>query len=445
MNVEELRPQEINQGKPLSLKLVVTISVGILQLAARLPDWLLLATLRVVKFFITLLKQDGSELQMVDDLISILSTDPRGNTIIRRLFLDNRPRQLQALIHGVIKHQLPSSNHAFVAIAAVPSPRRRVKPWLAPRIALIGKGFDCQKLTLAYQQTHRCHLTVIDSVRELTKEFDAWEIGPSPQLSLDLLEDALATGITLSLHYQALPDPEATCRILELASGHRTPLRIFYPYLYFAPVQRLKRLIESDEIGELATVRIRATVAGKGGLLTPEPIPKTDYLAHPGFDHFLLLTYLGGPMEQIAVYLNPMSQDHGGQALISGKYAAPGRYGLLELTSAPHLFIRSPYFPYDLEAELAGSNGIIWLRRGMGDRCYLAPITVRVGKRAYSLGVESGVPQSWDVVYTTAVEHFLGILAGRGVALINDADIRSAAKIKGAVMAAAEQKSVVMV
>ena len=125
-----------------------------------------------------------------------------------------------------------------------------------------------------------------------------------------------------------------------------------------------------------------------------------------------------------------MERERGGQGLVACQFAHPGRYGLLECVFAPHLFIRSDYFPYDLEVEIAGTDGIIWLRRGMAKRTQSPAIEVRVGQRAFSFGAASGIEEDWNWAYREAAVCFLEMASGAGRDRMPDTALISALKIR---------------
>jgi hypothetical protein len=74
--------------------------------------------------------------------------------------------------------------------------------------------------------------------------------------------------------------------------------------------------------------------------------------------------------------------------------------------------VKTDHQPYDLEIEIAGSDGIVWLRRGMGNHTPAAPIMVRTGRKAYTIGVECGFPTNWNHVYRQMALEFVNVIHG---------------------------------
>jgi predicted dehydrogenase len=213
-------------------------------------------------------------------------------------------------------------------------------------------------------------------------------------------------------------------------------IRVFDPYLYFPPTVRLRALIAEGEIGELTTVRVRALLAGKGGAAQFGPPFGDAPLRHPAFDRFLLLAFLGGAASKLTAYVQPMDAS-GGQAQVACQYSAGGRYGLLECVYAPEMYVRSDHWPHDLTVEVAGTDGVIWMRRGMAATTAEPPLFVRTGQSAYSIGIETGMTADWRDAYRAAVAEMGEAVAGRVSERMPAADVVSALAMREKVHAAA--------
>jgi hypothetical protein len=135
----------------------------------------------------------------------------------------------------------------------------------------------------------------------------------------------------------------------------------------------------------------------------------------------------------------------GGQGLINCKFVHPGRYGLLECTYAPELHVRSDFFPHDLEVEIAGTDGILWLSRGMGKRTQAAPLRVRVAREASTIGVECGLEEEWSSVYATAAGEMVRMVSGRARPLMKPEEILSAFRLQERAYEASRAREVLSV
>jgi predicted dehydrogenase len=162
------------------------------------------------------------------------------------------------------------------------------------------------------------------------------------------------------------------------------------------PVRALAALVAEGTLGEVASIRVQAVLGGRGGRLPAVPPDPDGWPCHDAFDHLPLLAILGGPIATVAAYADPMDPVRGGRALVAVGFEAPGRYGLLECVWAPDMTVASEGRPHDLQAEVAGTDGVAWLRRGEGRRAMQAPIQVRVGKEWRTYGVANGLEDAWD-------------------------------------------------
>jgi predicted dehydrogenase len=374
----------------------------------RLPDWLIITSFSTIEFFLRLTDKEHPGLLAVRDFKNVIRNFPEGNRIVRRFFIDCRQQQAIDLFKGAIKHNLFSEKHPFSQYSLDVLNERLGK---GITIGFVGSDYDFELLKEAYREDYQCQITQIDPANpgDLT-EVNGLEAATIDSDVLELLKTAVKKGVAISIHHSAIPSVAALQKILVIIKNSKKGFRILYPYSYYPPVKKIKNLIDKGEIGEVATIRIRATIGRLEELPYENQIQENTYLNHPAFDHFRLLTLLGGEIEKVSAYLNPMKAITGGQGLINCKYKAPGSYGILECSYAPEMSFITEHHPYNLEAEIAGSDGIIWLQRGMATRTRSAPVSVRVGPKAYTIGVESGFPSDWGMVYHNMAGEFLDMI-----------------------------------
>lgn len=380
--------------------------VKMTRLLARRSDATLVRLFGWIESGLRRLNADHPGIESIREIKEIFRDSPEERQVIRNLFLENRPAQAASFLRGFLRHHARSDTQTFDQQTA---PARSGFSGSPTRMGFLGRHPDLDGLRAQYERRPDCTCVTVDfdsAPAHALASLDGIEIaGAVPNLD-DWIRAAVSLARKISIHHASLNFSQVS-GLLFPTNQDRTSIRIFYPYLYYPPVLKVRELIDQDVLGEVCTVRVRATLGGRGGALPPDPPDREAYLNHAAFDHFLLLALFGGAIEKVAAFLNPMDTKTGGQGQISCKYADPGRYGQLECTYAPGLYVRSTHQPYDLEAEVAGSNGIIWLRRGMGERIQAPPIFVRVGRSAYSIGVESGMRLRWEQVYADAAEEFL--------------------------------------
>jgi len=404
------------------------LTVG-LRLFMRLPGPVVLVLLWVA---VLLARRVAGEqaAEQVADVRAVFAGDPRGSVALRRLVLGARTGQLVAFLQGMLRHHLFAAPEERLLVAG---PRigssRPVRGTL--RVAVVGGGHEAARLAAAYREQGEVVVS-----EEITEEVHAVEVVGMGPMPMEHLAEALERGVSVSVHHAALPSAGALEGLRSLAEASGAFLRVLHPALYYPPVHRLRELVVAGELGEVGTIRVRATLGGSGGRAPPCPPDPDAWLTHPAFDHTALLVILGGPARQVCSYLTAMSP-LGGQGVIACRFAHPGRYGVLECAHAPGLVLPSEHHPWDLEVEVSGSDGIAWLRRGMARRTWSAPLDVRVGRKAYSLGVESGLPARWARVYDLAAQELVQAMRGGVRPAVSPADLLEAARLRdGAIVAA---------
>jgi len=403
-----------------------------LRAVAGMSDARLAGLLGAVERVLRLFGKTGEDLAALVELREIAQTDPRGMTLLRNLILEGRQEQLLALLRGTLKHYAFGGPEGRDLEGLQPAGKGR-GPLL--RLGIAGDHQDLAGLGRAYRERDRCQAAAVRAEELLGREaalegLSALEISAPALANPDFLRGALSRGVAVSVHHSCFDGPEAVGAALNAAPRHGAPFRVFHPALYYPPVVRLKSLLDASRVGEVCNIRIRATLGGSGGAAAPVAPDPEKYLTHPAFDQLLLMTFLGGEVERVAAYLNPMDPQRGGQGVLSCKFARPGRYGLLELTWAPGLYLRSDHSPHDLEVEVAGSDGILWLTRGMAERTRAAPIRLRVAQESSTIGIEAGLREDWAAVYASAAGEMVRMISARARPLIRSEEIVSAYRLR---------------
>ncbi|MFC1850664.1 hypothetical protein ACFL27_10770 [candidate division CSSED10-310 bacterium] len=411
------------------------------KILARLSDPVLVSFLKKLESLMQISGGNEAVVLPIRELREIAQNDPPGLAAIRDIILAARKEQFISLLRGMLKH------HIFAKQTAKTPALKKMIAGRMITIGIFGAAPEATILKRAYEQIDGVLVKSMadpDRAETLVPQFNALEITAGFEGISEVAAVAFEKKIPVSLSHSGLTTPSQVRQFFTIAGQNRTPLRIFYPYLYFSPYSTTRWLLKSNLLGEIATIRIKATLAGKGGEIAAVKPEQTFYLNHPAFDHFLLLPYLGGAVDKMTAYCNPMLEIKGGQALINCKFKQPGRYGLLDCSYAPAMFIRSKLYPYDLEVEIAGSDGIIWLNKGMAERTFQAPIQVRVGQQAFSYGVESGMQTDFSSAYQVAAAEFALIAHGHPYHPVLEADeIISTYELRARVYEASDSQDVI--
>ncbi len=413
---------------------VAWLAVYGLRIIARMPTFVLIAKLASVRWCLKRIDRQHPALAPLDEVLDLLRHDKKATRAIKRMLSENRRRQAFSFFRGFLRHRLGRPLPPPPPV----QPRRRVP---APkRVAVLGDNLDAKLLHAAYGG-NLADWTSADDLAGL----DGLEITDPRRADIELVRHALQLGTAVSLHHALLTSAEQARSLFSTAGIAGTPLRLFYPYWFYPPAQRVNELLAGGAIGEVRSIRVRATLGATGGTLPPEPLPADQPLFHPAFDHCLLLAWWGGAPAAVTAYQQPFDPQRGGQALVNVRYACGGRYGLLDCTYAPELYLRSEFYPYDLDAEVAGTDGIVWLRRGMAQRVVEPAVFLRAGKIALSLGLESGLDDDWSAAHRAAAADFLAQLNGQTVPVMDQPTLLAALSLREKTAAAAQSPVVLKI
>lgn len=408
------------------------VLLAFIRMFSKLPDSLALPMIRFVEWIVSRQNADSRDPNPVKEVREIMESSAKENRAVRNILGDNRTSDAVSMLRGVFKHHLIPRPLPFDEFNTHTPGLYQAKSRF--KVGIIGDGAQAQWLARQYQARADVNWIGLEAkdkskIEKLITSSDGIEVWDFNSINDDLLGELFSGQLAVSVHPAAIIDAKTAKQILTLAKTGGAPFRMAAPYLYYAPVMKAFEMIQDDVIGDVSMLRIRAAI-GKGGKEKPAPMPKKNVLSHEAFDHFLLMIFFAGPAQKVASYINPFRAKKGGQALVNFKFERDGRYGLLECALAPELYIRSDHFPYDFEAEITGTDGIIWIRRGMGERTQSAPISVRVGKSAYTVGVETGMPVNWDQVYVNMAGHFVQMMESKQSGYFDSAAILSAYRAK---------------
>lgn len=220
-------------------------------------------------------------------------------------------------------------------------------------------------------------------------DIDAVEILLPHHLHLQAMLDAVAAGKHISLQKPMAMSLAEADQMIEAADQADTLFRVFENFRSYEPYMRAKAMINTGEIGEPLSIRVK-TISGRGvgGWIQPETAkawrhePKTGGGPPAIIDHGYHLTsivlFFMGDVERVHAMIDTGNAGTpaytGDPAMIIWKHAAGEKYGSWEITHAPELMVRTNFYPGDEWLEVTGSRGIIWVMRCSGDLLGEAPV-----------------------------------------------------------------------
>jgi predicted dehydrogenase len=165
-------------------------------------------------------------------------------------------------------------------------------------------------------------------------------------------------------------------RMLAAAATSGATLRIMEDYLFYEPLQRLRDVVASGEIGEPAGVHMKMVATGNGGWEVPasswewqveQARDGTGILMFDdGWHKFAVARWLFGPVGRVLGWV--------GETPVGGGFSvdAPstvvwehtsGLRGVFDLTFAPDMYFRSDFYTCDERVEVTGTRGFARVNR----------------------------------------------------------------------------------
>src|SRR3974390_33540 len=109
----------------------------------------------------------------------------------------------------------------------------------------------------------------LDQLLKSDLEVDMIEIGVPSPLHCEVACQVLNAGRHVNLQKPMASSLLEADRMIAAARGSGAVLRVMEPYLFFEPLQVLKEIVESGEIGEVAGFSMKMVGTGKGGWDVP--------------------------------------------------------------------------------------------------------------------------------------------------------------------------------
>ncbi len=244
---------------------------------------------------------------------------------------------------------------------------------------------------------------------------------------LDPLEDrtqravaALDAGRSVLLGAPFAYDLEEAKLLHGKSNDSRGSLMCAEPWMFFEPMDRAVEIALKKNVGRPNSVRFRSVIGGAGGWDTylnpdfrasePDPVREPEKEVMREFYEKLSLAYrLFGPITEI--HAIPGVRDGRGTSVVTWKHEAHTTYGVLEVTFAPGLEIRSAYYPREDNTEISGTAGIIWVTRGCSQMRREPTLHIYRGENEFSYG---NLKDDWQTAYDNCALYFADCAAKRG-------------------------------
>ncbi len=354
----------------------------------------------------------------VGELRELVAKNPVAHQALRKILFGARDAQMISTVRGAVRHHvLPRT--LLPSDLGLPPRTKPARTLTTLRVGLVGASADVDDLECAYREAgaghvERCERPTGNAWLRFLERVNAVELGGEEPIPAEAIAACLVRGVAVSLHRRAAPEAAALDELVWAHTAAMARFRVFDPLLFYPPFVALADLVDRNVLGEITTIRVRAVVGGCGAARAAAPVDGDCWAVHPAFDRYLALARLGGPLASLTGYaaFPAAGATAPGQAVLALAHAYAGRYAHLELVHAPSLAMRSDREPYDLTIEIAGTDGIAWLHRGIAKPTEGAPLEVRVGRLHFSVDAAAGLDEEWGASFPAAVRAMAMLATG---------------------------------
>ncbi|TFF98206.1 MAG: Gfo/Idh/MocA family oxidoreductase [Promethearchaeota archaeon] len=299
----------------------------------------------------------------------------------------------------------------------------------------------------------RNSVNIYSDFKEMMKQenLDLIEILLPPTLNAEVTHHIARMGIkAISINPPIAPSLDKTDQIIQRCKENNIILSVYESY-YFAPhIQKAKKLIETDYIGDPTSIRIKTAIGSNNGWNIQDEEKEKGFLnlLDIGWHSFALPRLFF--KEKIKKVFGWSSEYKGLKVPAyvmfefeqTEKHPVP-QYGNLEFSLLPEMKLPSNYYPVDEFIEIIGTQGLMKINQGisignaMTDSDVFAPlIIVRDGK------VESynEFPKDLKYSFIKATEHFINTAKGKKRPLLDGETAKSILKFNLAAIQSSQKE-----
>jgi len=206
-------------------------------------------------------------------------------------------------------------------------------------------------------------------------EIDMVEINTPHHLHYPMVLEAAAAGKHIQLQKPMGMNIAECNEMIEAAKKAGVKFKVIENFVFYPPYRKAKELIDSGEIGQVLSIRIRLGSGGSGGWYVPLNtwlwrLAETEKGGGPtifddGYHKFSIGMYYGGPVEKVFAWIDRTFALIDAPAIVSWR-AENGVVGCIDATFSPNLNVKSKYYSADERVEITGARGVIWITRCTG-------------------------------------------------------------------------------
>jgi predicted dehydrogenase len=168
-------------------------------------------------------------------------------------------------------------------------------------------------------------------------------------------------------------------RMLDAAHTNDRMLRVMENYLFYEPIQKLKAIVHSGEIGDVVGYHLKMVASGRGGWDVPLSSYEWQFqqmqrgrgilVFDDGWHKLSTALWLFGPIREVRAWIGATEVVPGvaidAPSTIVWEHTN-GIRGVWDITLAPDLYLRSDYYTNDERWEVTGRTGYARVNRCTG-------------------------------------------------------------------------------
>lgn len=249
-------------------------------------------------------------------------------------------------------------------------------------------------------------------------DVDMVEVLVPHHLHVQITLDAMDAGKHVSLQKPMALSVEHADAMIERARARGVAFKVFENFVFYPPIMRAKDLIESGEIGELLSIRIKSNAgssptawdipaAAAAWRLDPAKCGGGPLVFDDGMHKFAIAWYFLGLAERVHAFIGTSADGTlDAPSVVSWTYPA-GQVGSLEVVYSPDLQLATSHYAQDDRVEITGTRGVVWVTRGHGRMLDVPPVVLyRDGRTTGYSDMETG----WETSFLLSGRHFVDAL-----------------------------------
>lgn len=220
------------------------------------------------------------------------------------------------------------------------------------------------------------------SIEELARsgvEVDAVEVLLPIVAHEEGVLQCLQAGWHVNLQKPITNDLDSALRLRDAARGVDRQVRVMENYLFYEPLQRLKEIVDSGQLGEISSYHMKMVASGRGGWDVPGDTYERQFeqarrgrgtlFFDDGWHKLSTAIWLFGPVREVRAWIGTTEVfpgiDVDAPTTVVWEHLS-GVRGVWDITLAVDMYLRSDYYTNDERWEVTGRRGFARVNRCTG-------------------------------------------------------------------------------